>query len=727
MKKFFILYTFTLVATLTINAQKSLSIKDIVDGEFRAVILDDVTPLENDYYAMISKDNKEILKYSFKTAKQVDVLFRSNSFEIDDFIISPDEKKILIQTNTKKIYRRSFKADYYIYNISTKKLEKLSSSGSEQTPIFSPNSKMIAYVRNNNIFLVDLRKDAQESQVTFDGKQGEIINGIPDWVNEEEFAFSSAMIFSSDSKTLSFIRYDEKNVETYTLMTYSSQEEESSPYPSLYTYKYPKAGEENSKVSVYSYDIDSKQTISLGIDFDNDGYIPRIIPQEKDSKIIVYTLNRHQNELCIYKVDPKTLENKLLIKENTEKYIKEEIIEDIFISSSHILIPSDKTGYTQLYLYDIDGNFIRQVTSFNYDVTSVYGYDEETGNTYYQAAGKNPLSREVYVTSKDGKTKCLTQNEGWNSSIFSKNFKYFINTWSDSNTPYEFFICDNQSEKLFCLEDNNLLKEKLKTYGITNKEFFQFNTLDGITLDGVMIKPKDFSLDKKYPLIIWQYSGPGSQEVKNSWSMGSVSQGCLFDEYLCQEGFIVAIVDTRGTMAKGKEFEKSTYLKLGDLESKDLIEAAMYLGGLSYVDKDNIGIWGWSYGGFNTLMSMSCSENIFKAGVAIAPPTSWRFYDTIYTERYMLSPKENPLGYNDNPINRADKLHGKLLLCQGLLDDNVHTQNIFEYIAALENNDKDYLMNLYTNKNHSIIGGNSRNHLLRRVSCFFKENLKSEY
>ena len=524
-----------------------------------------------------------------------------------------------------------------------------------------------------------------------------------------------------------WIKYDEKEVPQYSLQMFKGMKPENkeyAEYPGLYTYKYPKAGQKNSVVSVYSYDIKSHQTRKLQVPVAADGYIPRLFPTKDAQKMIVFTNNRHQDELCIYAVNPRSTVAQLLIKEKNSKYVPEEAMDNIKITDSHILLPSDRDGYMQLYLYSMTGSLVKKITSGNRDVTDVYGYDEATGNTYYQAAGKDPMNREVYVTAKNGKTQCLTPRLGWNMGTFSKGFKYFVNCWSDMNTPFEFTMCSNSGKQIAVVNDNKELKDKLKEYNLPQKEFFSFSTSEGVKLNGIMVKPHDFDPNKKYPVIMWQYSGPGSQQVTNAWNVGSMGQACLYDGYLADRGFILVCVDGRGTGGRGAEFMKCTYLKIGDLESKDQVETALYLGTLPYVDKDNIGIWGWSFGGFNTLMSMSEGRGVFKAGVSVAPPTDWRFYDTIYTERYMRTPNENPTGYDVNPIKRAGKLHGSLLICHGLADDNVHPQNTFEYTEALVQADKDFRMNIYTNRNHSIYGGNTRNHLLRQIADFFVEKMK---
>ena len=734
MRKFFVVCAALLLAVSSAMSQNMLTLKDIADNKFAAERLSAVTPLKDgESYAMISRDGKAVEKYSYKTGKRIGVLFDVDNTVgesidgFDNYIMSPDETKMLVQTKTKQIYRRSFTATYYIYNIADRKLERLSDGGPQQSPVWSPDGLKVAFVRDNNIYLIKLLYGNSESQVTKDGKPGGIINGVPDWVYEEEFAFNSALAFNADGSMLCWIRFDESKVPMYQLQMYKGmkpEKNEYAEYPGLYSYKYPKAGADNSKVSVMSYDIQSRRTQVLQVPLDADGYIPRIKATADAEKMIVFTMNRHQDKLCLYSVNPRSTVSKLLIEESVRGYVKVEAMENIKVTAGHILLPSDRSGSMQLYLYTMTGQLQRQLTKGTGEVTDVYGYDERTGSVYYQAAGKNAINREVYVTARNGKTTSLTPREGWNSAVFSTGYKYFINTWSDSNTPYEYTICNNAGKKTATLIDNKKLKGTLASYNLSKKEFFSFKTSEGVELNGVMIKPANFDAGKKYPVIMWQYSGPGSQQVVNSWNIGSMGQGALFDEYLAQQGFILVCVDGRGTGGRGADFEKCTYMKLGDLESKDQVETALYLGTLSYVDKENIGIWGWSYGGFNTLMSMSEGRGVFKAGVSVAPPTSWRYYDTVYTERYMRTPNENPSGYGINPIERVGKLHGALLICHGLADDNVHPQNTFEYAEALVQADKDFKMNVYTNRNHNIYGGNTRNHLFRQITQFFTDNLK---
>lgn len=734
MKRLFLTITALLMFVATMSAGGKLTLPDITSGKFAAKTVNGINPIEGtDTYARISQDGERVVCCSFKTGKELSVLFDVKNTMgckidgFDDYVLSPDGKRMLIQTKTERIYRRSFKADFYIYNIESRRLDRLSDGDKQQIPTWSPDGQQVAFVRGGNIFLVKLLYDNAEIQVTKDGKFNEVINGLPDWVNEEEFGFNSALTFNADGTMICWIRYDESKVKTYSLEMYKGMKpakEEYAAYPGSYSYKYPKAGEDNSTVSAWSYDIKSHKINRLQVPLDADGYMPRIKPTNDPMRIVVYTMNRHQDDLCLYAVNPRSTVAQLIIKEHVDKYVREEAMEGVKFVGDKILLPSDRSGYTKLYIYNMNGQLQRTIGDGNYDITSVYGYDPKTGDVYYQAAALGATDRQVYVTHKNGKTVRLTDREGWNTAFFSGDFQYFVNTWSDYNTPYVFTTRTREGKVINTIEDNKAVKQLVSDYGFCKREPFSFTTSEGVVLNGWMVKPKGFDANKKYPVIMHQYSGPGSQQVTNSWSAGSMGQGGAFDSYLAQEGFIVVSVDGRGTGGRGSEFEKCTYLNLGNLESKDQVETALYVGSLPYVDKERIGIWGWSYGGFNTLMSMSEGRGVFRAGVAIAPPTNWKYYDSVYTERYMRTPKENPDGYATNPIERAPKLHGALLICHGTADDNVHPQNTYEYSEALVQADKDFRELFYTNRNHSIFGGNTRNHLLRQVAQFFKTELK---
>ncbi len=736
MKKLLIL-GLCLLSILEISAGKKLELSDLTNRKFYASSISAIKVLEDgNTYAQLhsEKDFVSIERYSFKTGEKLDDLFKTNDLvgdalsDIDNYIISPDGKTILLQTDTEPIYRHSFTANFYIYNVSDHKLTPLSKNGAQQTPLYSKDGRYISFVRKNNIFVVDLKNNLKETQVTSDGVFNEVINGIPDWVNEEEFGNDRAMVFSADGRHLVWIRYDESAVKKYSMPLFKGlrpERKEYADYPGFYTYKYPIAGKQNAKVSVWSYDIESGKKQLLNVPLDADGYIPRVVMTNDPRKVAVYTMNRHQDCLRIFMTNPATADCTLTIEEKIDKYVREEAMSSIQITDRHILMPSDRSGFMHLYLYDLDGNLIRQIDNGNYEISAVYGYDEKTGDTYFASHENGAVEQQVWVAHKNGKRECLTKQAGWNTAIFCGNYKYFIHNWSDRNTPPTYSICNNKGKKLKVLIDNQGLCSKLTEYDLGQREMFTFTTADGVELNGWMIKPADFDEKKKYPVVMYQYGGPGNQQVKNAWNIGQAGRGALLEQYLCQQGFICVCVDNRGTGGRGAEFEKCTYLKLGQLEAHDQVETAIWLGGQSYIDKDRIAIWGWSFGGFNTLMSMSEGRGVFCAGIAIAPPTSWRYYDTIYTERYMRTPQENATGYDDCPLNRVKNMKGELLLCHGMADDNVHFRNTAEYTEALVQAGKDFRQLVYTNRNHGIHGGNTRAHLYKQCIDFFMENVKA--
>ncbi|MDM8256966.1 S9 family peptidase [Phocaeicola barnesiae] len=732
MKSLFALLTL-LFLSLGIQAQK-VTLQDVAQGTYRAQNIYGLKPmLDGKHYTQISSDHKRIVKYSFKTGKEVEAIFdvtkaRDCNFKtFDDYILSPDEKLILIQTETKPIYRHSFTAVYYIYNVKNNTLEPLSNNGPQQVPLFSPDGNQIAFVRNNNIFLVKLLFGNSESQVTKDGEYNKVLNGIPDWVYEEEFSFNRAFDFSADSKMIAYIRFDESQVPMFSFPWYKGMapaKEDYTTYPGKYEYKYPKAGETNSTVTVHTYDIKSHVTRQMDLPLDKDGYIPRIKFTSDPEKLAIMTLNRHQNRFDLYLANPRSATCKVAIRDEAEQYIKEQEYGSIAFYPNHIVLMSERDGYNHLYLYTIAGNLVRQITKGNFEVTDFLGYDEANGTTYYASNEGSPLRTAIYKIDSKGKKTKLSTKEGTNNALFSKNFAYFINTYSSKDTPTEITLNDSKGRELVTLLDNKQLKSQLTHLNMPTKEFFTFKTSQGVELNGWMMKPANFDPNKKYPVIMHQYSGPGSQQVLDKWGIGSFGDGGMFEAYMCDKGYIMVCVDGRGTGGRGAAFEKCTYLFLGVKESEDQVETARYLGTLPYVDGSRIGIWGWSFGGYNTLMSMSDGSGAFKAGVAIAAPSDWRFYDTVYTERFMRTPKENGDGYNaGSAISRASKLQGKLLLIHGTADDNVHYQNAAEYSEALVQANKQFDMQVYTNRNHSIFGGNTRNHLMNRVANFFLENL----
>ncbi len=733
MKKFLITF-YLLTFSIGLQAQQDVTLKDVAQGTYSAQNIAGIKPsLDGENYTQISQDRKRIVKYSFKTGEEVETIFNVETIadcpitSFDDYIMSPDEKLILIQTQTKSIYRRSFTAEYYIYNIKNEQLKPLSENGAQQVPLFSPDGTQIAFVRNNNIFLVKLLFDHSESQVTKDGEYNKVLNGIPDWVYEEEFSFNRAFEFSADSKMIAYIRFDESEVPMYSFPLYKGMApamQTYATYPGTYNYKYPKAGEKNSKVSVHTFDIKSHVTKKMDLPLDPDGYIPRIKFTSDPEKLAIMTLNRHQNRFDLYMANPRSAVCKLVIRDEAEQYIKEQEFANIAFFPQNIVLMSEKDGYNHLYLYTIGGNLTRQITKGSFEVKDFLGWDQKNNVFYYSSNEESPLKTAIYKIDAKGKKTKLSAKAGTNTAIFSKNLKYYINKYSDINTPTVITINDNKGKTLTTLLDNAELKARVAGLNMPSKEFFSFKTSEGVELNGWIMKPRDFDPNKKYPVILHQYSGPGSQQVIDQWGIGSFSDGGMFEAYMCDKGYIMACVDGRGTGGRGAAFEKCTYLYLGVKEAEDQVETAKYLGSLPYIDAERIGIWGWSFGGYTTLMSMSEGTPAFKAGVAIAAPSDWRYYDTVYSERFMRTPKENGDGYQaGSAINRASKLHGKLLLIHGTADDNVHYQNAAEYSEALVQAGIQFEMQLYTNRNHGIWGGNTRYHLLNRISDFFLKNL----
>lgn len=689
---------------------------------------------DGEHFARMSNDRTMILKGSFKNGEIVDTIFNAatargfDKKHIDGYTFSPDESRILLQTATIGIYRNSFTAEHYIFSRKNNKVAPLSQNGAQQVPKFSPDGTMIAFVRNNDIFLVKLLFDNSESQVTNDGAAGKIINGIPDWVNEEEFAFNCSYDFSADSKMLAYIKYDESEVMMYDMPMYiptGKQNVAMDPYCAPYSFKYPVAGAANSKVSVHSFDIKSRVTRKLDVPLPEEGYIPRIKFTKEANTLAVLTLNRHQSVMDIFAVNPQSGISKRILREESDTYLNEQAYANIEFLDKNFILHSERSGYNHLYLYTLGGELVRPITEGEFEVKKFYGWDSKKDEYYYQSNEGSPLRDNIYKVNAKGKKSKLTEGEGTNSAVFSSTMKYYINTFSNINTPHIVTTNDNTGKKIKTLIDNNGLLEKLAKYDIPTKEFFTFTTSDGVQLNGWMVKPANFDASKKHPVVMFQYSGPYSQQVNDSWYVGNYGNA-MFESYMASEGFIMVCVDGRGTGGRGTAFGKCTYLNIGKYEPNDQVETAKYLGTLPYVDKANIGIWGWSFGGYNTIMSMSQNDAVFKAGVAVAAPTDWRFYDTVYTERYMRTPKENKEGYdNGSAIVNANKLNGKLLLIHGTADDNVHLRNMIRYTHALTQANKEFDMALYPDSNHSIYyGANTRFHLFTRIAKFFIENLK---
>ena len=725
-----------LPAGLAAQGKKPLTLEEVVGGAFYPENIYGVTPIPGDgeHYTQMNAAGTQVIKYSFRTGQQVEVLFDATQArecpfrQFDSYRFSPDGGTLLIATETTPIYRHSYTAVHYLYSLKRNaegridnKVERLSDGGPQQVPVFSPDGTMIAFVRDNNIFLVKRLYGNSESQVTTDGQRNAVLNGIPDWVYEEEFAMDRALEFSADSKMLAYVRWDESAVPSYSFPLYAGEKprrEDYAKYPGAYTYKYPKTGEANSKVSVHTFDIKTKVTRTLKLPLEADAYIPRIRFTRDANKLAVFTLNRHQNRFDLYMADPRSTVCRLALREETDTYIKEGTFDNIRFYDGHFVFMSERSGFSHLYWYDLNGNLDKQITRGDFEVKSFLGLDEKTGTFYYTSNEGSPLRQAVWKTDRKGRKTRLTAEEGTHTAQFSTDMKYFLDRYTSLDTPTVITLRDNTGRTLTTLVDNAALNRKLAEYALPAKEFFSFQTSDGTTLNGWMMKPADFDESRKYPVIMYQYSGPGSQEVLDRF-------GISWETYMASQGYIIACVDGRGTGGRGAAFEKCTYLNLGVREARDQVETALYLGLQPYVDKERIGIWGWSFGGYMTLMSMSEGTPVFKAGVAVAAVTDWNYYDTIYGERFMRTPQENADGYRaSSAFTRAENLHGDLLLVHGSADDNVHFQNCAEYAEHLVQLGKQFDMQLYTNRNHSIFGGNTRMHLYTRLTNFFNTHLK---
>ena len=729
MKHFIILLIATFGLFIESSAQQKISLEDVItNGTFSQKTVRGLRSMKDGLHYTVQEGNK-IVKYNYKDGENAGIVFDLakvdkspiNSFSAYQF--SNDETKLLLSTNRKPIYRRSFTADYYVWNSVTEELTQLSAKGVQQVATFSPDGERVAFVRDNNIFIKSLRFGT-ESQITFDGKRNEIINGVPDWVYEEEFSFNTAIAWDPESQLLAYIRFDETNVDEFTMTMFQGQSpslKDNSLYPSNFTLKYPKAGQANSVVSVHVFDIKSRTTINVDLGKETDIYIPRLKWTADGKELGVMCLNRRQNELSLLFANPLTGDTRLFFGEKNKRFIDESFLDDLIFlpDNDYFIVNSERNGYSHLYLYSRQGLLVRQLTDGEFDVTAFYGYDNKQKYFYYQAAKESPLQREVYFVSLDGKKHGkLSTQQGTNNAEFSAGYQYYINYFSNSTTPNQVTLHSKDGKLIRVLEDNEELKNTLAGYSLPGKEFFTFTNKEGVELHGWILMPVGFNSSKKYPVVMTQYSGPNSQSVKDSWTIG-------WNDYLASEGFIVACVDPRGTAARGEDFRKATYMQLGKLESDDQVAAALYLGTLPYVDKANIAIWGWSYGGFMSLLCMEKGGNIFKAGISVAPVTHFKYYDTVYAERYMRTPKENQDGYDDNaPLSNPSGIKGKLLIIHGSADDNVHLQNTHEFTEAMVQAGIQFEMAIYTNRNHNISGGNTSLHLYKRMTNFLKGNLQ---
>ncbi len=676
---------------------------------------------DGDHYCQLKKDSLNVYEYktgkytrTIVTAKMLIPAGDTAPIAMSSFEFSDDETRLLFATDDEPIYRRSSKATYFVYDLKSGSLTPLSKGGKQRLATFSPDASMVAFVRDNNIFCADL-KSGSELQVTTDGKVNEIINGATDWVYEEEFEFSKAFAWSPDSKKIAWYRFDESKVKEYQLTYYGDL------YPEQYKYKYPKAGEDNSVVDLYVFDYQKKKSIKIDLGSERDIYIPRMKWTEDPNTLAFYRMNRNQNKLDLLLADGTTGATRILYTEENKYYIEINDHLTFLKNGKEFLISSEKDGYRHLYLYSLNGSLIRQLTKGNWEVLNVLGADEKNNLVYYTSTETSPLDKDLYSVTVDGEKKNkISQRAGSNSPEFSKSYSWFINRWSDINTPSYTAVYDSKGKEIRLLQDNAKLRETMVEYNFAKAEFFTVKTSDNLELNGWMLKPADFDPLKKYPVLFTIYGGPGSQTVVNSW--GSVSS---WNQLWAQHGIIVVSVDNRGTGGRGEEFKKCTYLQLGKYETFDQIEAAKYLGTLPFVDKGRIGMWGWSFGGYLTLSCVTKGADVFSFGIAVAPVTNWKYYDNIYTERFMRTPKENNEGYEENsPVNHAEKFRGKLLMIHGMADDNVHPQNSYDMVTALVGANKQFESQFYPNSNHGIYTGkNTTYHLYTRMTDFILKNL----
>jgi dipeptidyl-peptidase-4 len=712
-----------LLAAMPAIAQQKITLQEIWGGAFSAERMDELRAMHNtNQYTVLNANYKAgtatLDVYDFATLNKVSTIVDSKRYKefegIDDYTFSTDEKKVMLATRSEPIFRHSFLADFYIFDIADKTPVAISDQ-KIQEPTFSADGKKVAYGRDNNLFVYDLATKKTQ-QITTDGKKNAIINGITDWVYEEEFAFVRAYEWNKAGDKIAYIRFDETAVPQFSMDVYNQ-----GLYPQIDIFKYPKAGEKNATVSLHIYDVKTNSDSEVKLGNYSDFYIPRL-KWTNDAQILsVQVLNRHQNNLDLIFVDANTGSARVVLNEKDKAYV--EITDNLtFLNDNSFIWTSEKDGYNHIYHYSKTGKLIDQVTKGAWEVTAYYGFDDKTGNVFYQSVENGSVNRDVYRISINGKNKVrLTDQTGTNAATFSPNFDYFINSFSSAIKATEYTLNNAKDGKLVKgILNNNALAARLEKYNMPLKEFTTITTAKGNQLNAWFIKPKDFDASKKYPVLMYQYSGPGSQQVNNEW--GS------YDDYwfamLSQQGYIIACVDGRGTGFKGAAFKKVTYKELGKYEVEDQIDAAKVIGQYPYVDASRIGIWGWSYGGF---MSSNCilkGADVFKMAIAVAPVTNWRFYDSVYTERYLQTPQENPTGYDDNsPINHASKLKGSFLLIHGSADDNVHVQNSMLMIEALVQANKQFDWAIYPDKNHGIYGGATRLQLYTKMTNFIKEKL----
>jgi dipeptidyl-peptidase-4 len=740
--------------SLHVSAAEKLTIKAFRNGDYaqRSAPVFRSTA-DGKHYTAITPNGRAIVKYQYSNGAAVDTLMTLDNVRNDEKIdvqhlklagyeLSQDEERLLVYANPESIYRRSFKADYFYYVIESGGVRrnnfKRLTEGKVQAAKLAPDGRAVAFMRDNNLFITKIMSasiEKSERQVTEDGEKNKIINGVPDWVYEEEFSMNSALAWSPDSKYLCYLKFDESEVKEYTLPLYQGASptlSEYELYPGIYRYKYPVAGEQNSKVTAWSYDVYNRKNIPLRVPCDEDGYIMRLVPTRQENQMAVMTFNRHQSDFRLHFVNPASGVCKQVLQDTNPQYVSSDNMDLIRFYEDGFTFVSEKSGYRHLYYYGLSGNLQRQITQGSFDVTDVYGYDSKTKTAYVQTAyvGQDSdmpaeLTRGIYKVNAKGQMIPLFNGgkdgkgcRGTHSAAFSQGFVYMQHFYSDADTPMRVTLETVSNLKLVkVMQDNQKLRDSEHFARRSKREFFQFITPNGDVLNGYLTKPYDFDPNKKYPLLMEQYGGPGSQQVLDRWKFD-------WEQFLNQEGYVVACVDGRGTGARGAAWERQTYCELGVRESEDLLHAGRYVAKLPFVDANRMALWGWSFGGYNTLMALCGGNDVYKLGMAVAPVTDFKFYDTVYTERYMRTPQENAEGYKKaSVLERSKNLKGGLLVISGTFDDNVHPQNTYELTECLVQADIPFDMHIYTNRNHFIRGGNTSNYIYTQLYRYLKKNL----
>ena len=699
-------------SVFTLNSAQEITLNKIHSGYYRTEFIYGINSMnDGEHYTVLEKDG--IVKYSYKTGKKIETILEA---KIQDYTFSHDESKVLVLNEQQPIYRHSFLGKYHVVNLSKNgKITALNNGNWVQEPKFSPDGRFVAFISGNNLYYQDLSSE-KITQITFDGEKNKIINGLADWVYEEEFGHADMYQWTKNSESLVFVKFDESQVKEMNMQVFNGN-----LYPQDFRFKYPKAGEENSKVSVYTYDLKLNKSTQINLANFETYYIPQVFQTAQPNEIAIATSNRHQNKLEIIKINTKNLSTKKILTETDAAWIETDNLSLEFLEDNSFLWASERDGFRHFYWYTPDGKLKKQITKGNWEITDYYGFSSKNSEILVQTTEKGSTNRVVSkINIKTGKKQIVSELNGTNNADFSKSFQYFINTHSSAEQPNTYTLRDFNGKTLRELQNNNSALKKLQSDGFVTKEFFQIPNKNGDQMNAWMIKPKDFSPNKKYPVLMYQYSGPGSQQVSNAWD----GRNTIWFNLLAQKGYIVLCVDGRGTGYRGTKYKKATYKNLGKYEIEDQIAAAQWIGSQNFVDAGRIGIFGWSFGGYMASLAMTKGADVFKVGIAVAPVTTWRYYDTIYTERYLQTPQENPKGYDENsPINFADLMKGKYLLIHGTADDNVHYQNAVDMAEALIQKNKEFEFMTYPDKNHGIYGGNTRLHLHQKMTDFILNNL----